>query len=61
MSITPVQSNPLVESIERMNELLKQITGAKMNLDDSLMKVNVRSTVEGTKIEGLGEIIDLSA
>jgi len=60
MNITAVsQQAQATESIQRVNEMLKNIINTEMNLEDKMMKVNVTENV--SDITGIGKNIDVEA
>ena len=51
-----VQVYNVFESIQNLNEMLKNLTDVQMNVDNKLLKVNVCS-----KVAGLGDNVDIRA
>ncbi|MFC1668821.1 hypothetical protein ACFL20_00390 [Spirochaetota bacterium] len=57
MELSPnVQVYNISDSIQNLNEMLKNLTNVQMDVGNKLLKVNVTS-----KVAGLGENIDIRA
>jgi hypothetical protein len=48
--------SPIMESIQKGNDLLRMMAAAKLSIDDKMMKADVIASVSG-----LGEKVDVSA
>jgi hypothetical protein len=48
--------SPIMDSIQRSNDLLRMMAAARLSIDDKMMKADVVASVEG-----LGEKVDVSA
>jgi hypothetical protein len=60
MSIQAINNQPqTTESIQKLNEMFKNIVDTEMNLQDKMMKVNVREAV--SEATGLGANLDVEA
>ena len=48
--------SPIMDSIQRSNDLLRMMAAAKLSIDNKMMKADVVASVAG-----LGEKVDISA
>ena len=57
-NMNPVTNDisPIMDSIQRSNDLLRMMAAARLSLDDKMMKADVVASVDG-----LGEKVDVSA
>ncbi len=53
MKVADACTVQMTEQIQQLNNMLKLMTNAEMNLDEKMMKVTV-----GAKVAGLGEHFD---
>lgn len=56
MSTVTNDVSPIMDSIQKSNDLLRMMAAAKLSIDDKMMKADVVASVEG-----LGEKVDVSA
>lgn len=56
--MNPISSevSPIIDSIQKGNDLLRMMAAAKLSIDDKLLKADVIAS-----LAGLGEKVDVSA
>ncbi|MCU0847764.1 MAG: hypothetical protein MUD12_07735 [Spirochaetes bacterium] len=56
MNINTDSYSTLVESIQKLNNILKSIVSTRINIDDKMLEADITA-----KVSGQGEKVDISA